>query len=319
MRPICLLAFLLIAGHFGKAQSTEPNTTWYKFYWDSSDLSPREAILLKSTIDTLPFNFRWQFDTGSPQTFFYGKLWNSFLTAYPHLKNKFSVVDSSRLDGYTIVKNNRVKIGENGLIGRRLGVLENYGNAVDSAVLIESRGASATIGTIGIDLFRQGVLILDFPNLSIGYAESLSEEYLQEIQRKGAAVSDFMLYRNRIIIPVSLGGKTYKFLYDSGASLFAVKTTAKLSKLIPPVVITDTLKNITTWGKSHDVPGGIFKQPIKIGQKTYTGKKVYIHPDPDLFHTKILEEAEVVGLIGNEFFYDKKIIFDFTRMKFIMF
>ncbi|MCM5528654.1 retropepsin-like domain-containing protein [Parasegetibacter sp. NRK P23] len=314
MRKTLLILVVLLSGQRLAAQDTLlfPGTLWYDFYWDGDEQYPRDAMMLRSRIDTIDFNFRWQFDTGSPRTFFYGKLWNSFVAAYPYLGKRFFITDSTRLDGFTQVANPLVRISGKLLPKNRLGVMENYGNAVEPAVILESRGASATIGTIGIDLFRDGVLVINFKDNKIGFTSVLKEAFYAKKERN---VVDFMLYQNRIILPVTVGGKKLRFFYDSGASLFPLKSTASFLGELPAVNYTDTLRNITTWGKSHDVPGGVFKEKVFIGKMEIKQPKLYIHPDPDKFHTNIFREAGTLGLIGNEFFQEKVLVLDFTRMK----
>lgn len=284
---------------------------WYDFYWDGSEQNPREVILLKSRIDTINFNFRWQFDTGSPRTFFYGNLWKSFLEAFPYLQNQFAVIDSLKLDGYVNVKNPSIIISDKKLPKGIVGLLPDYGELVDKQVILDNPGASVTIGTLGIDVFRQGVLLIDFKTNKIGYAAKLSDGFYK-VKRN---TIDFLLYQNRIVLPVEIGKKKKYFFFDSGASQFPIKTTNHFIDLLPPIRYTDTLFNITTWGKSYNVPGGSVQKSAAIGSLKINKPKVYVHPDPELYHTQIFKEAETIGLIGNEFFLGSIVVFDFTRMK----
>lgn len=306
-----LLIIVLNNQTFGQTLRNE-KVIWYDYYWTGDSSNAKDAMMLNSKIDTVDFNFRWQFDTGSPRTFFYGNVWNSFCDAFPYLKSKFFNIDTFKSDGFINLKNGGVVISKNTLPKPILGLLPNYGSVVDKNIILENLGASTTIGTIGIDLFRDGVLIIDFKKNKIGYTDILSDQFYKEKQH----TIDFTLYQNRIILPIKIGKKVFNFFYDSGASLFPLKSTAAFKAFDKMINYTDTLYNITTWGKSYNVPGGNIKEKIRIGKFKITQPKIYLHPDPDQFHTQIFKEAKVYGLIGNAFFENKIVVIDFTKMKF---
>lgn len=307
---ICMVIWPVL---YSAAQSLEnEKITWYDFYWDGDESNPKDAMLLKSVIDTVNFNFRWQFDTGSPRTFFYGNLWNSFTVAFPYLDSLFFTIDTLKSDGFVNLRNNAVRISGNKLPGNIIGLLPGYGGKVSKDIILQNPGASVPIGTMGIDIFRLGVLLIDFKNNKIGYSDRLTRSFYKEKHN----IIDFMLYQNRIIIPVGINEEVFYVFYDSGASLFPLKTTSAFTGKLPGITFTDTLRNITTWGKSYDVPGGRFNGTLKIGNLTVNDAKVYVHPDPDEYHTKIFSEAGTYGLIGNAYFDNKIVVIDFTTLKF---
>lgn len=311
---LCLYAYCLSSVAVGQDWQNE-KIRWYDFYWAGDSASPREAMMLRSTIDTINFNFRWQFDTGSPRTFVYGNVWYSFCAAFPYLNRLFVVADTLKTDGFINLKDGGVAFSGKKFPQPIIGLLPGYGNQIDKSEILPYPGASTTIGTIGIDMFRQGVLIIDFKTNKIGYCLTLSEQFYKSKNNR----VDITLYQNRIILPVRIGRKTFPFFYDSGASLFPLKTTVSFPGLQQQVRYTDTLYNITTWGKSHDVPGGTLKQKVRIGNYKIAHPKLYVHPDPDQYHTRIFKEAHTLGLIGNAYFENKVLVIDFTKMKLTIF
>lgn len=309
-----LLSIILIISCnfiFGQEFDNE-KVKWFDFYWDGDSANPKDAMILKSKIDTVDFNLRWQFDTGSPRTFVYGNVWNSFTNAFPYLKDKFFVIDSFKFDGFVNLKNSGVFISGKSLPKNIIGFLPNYGNIIDKDIILANLGSSTSLGTIGIDIFRDGVLIIDFKKNKIGYTDKLSQQFYT----KKLNTLDFTLYQNRIILPIKIGNEVYNFFYDSGASLFPLKTTSAFSDLSKLVNYSDTLYNITTWGKSYNVPGGNIKKATSLGKLKINNPKIYVHPDPELYHTNIFKEANTYGLIGNAYFDNKVIVIDFTKMKF---
>ena len=313
MKSVLITLILCVCAISTFAQEFEnEKIKWFDYYWDGDSLNPKDAIILKSKIDTINFIFRWQFDTGSPRTFVYGNIWDSFTAAFPFLKKQFIIVDSLKNDGFINLKNGGIIISDKKLPKNVIGYLPNYGNVIDKNIILENLGSSTYLGTIGIDIFRDGVLIIDFRKNKIGYTDKLSNQFYK---RKYNTL-DFTLYQNRIILPVNIGNEVFYFFYDSGASLFPLKTTSAFSNLSKLVNYTDTLYNITTWGKSYNVPGGNIKKRASIGNLKINNPKIYVHPDPELYHTNIFKEANTYGLIGNAYFDNKVIVIDFTKMKF---
>ncbi len=85
-----------------------------------------------------------------------------------------------------------------------------------------------SIGTIGVDMFKDKVLILDFKNRKIGYCNSLSPQFY----RQKLNTSSFRFYKNRIILPVNIGTETKDFMYDCGASMFYPQYNPKIVGLL---------------------------------------------------------------------------------------
>ena len=307
-----ILPFLVVLSLTVNGQGlSNEKVRWYNFSWEGDSKNPRSAMILSSLVDSINFNFRWQFDTGSPRSFFYGSSWTSLTAAYPRLKKLFFVVDSSKGDGYVNLRNNKLKFSGQALPNNIIGLLEGYGSELDKSTIAKDLGKSITIGTIGLDAFRNYVLVIDFKTSRIGVAGKLSEKFYG----MKANTIDFILYQNRIVVPVLFKKKIFYFFYDSGASLFPMKTTTAYVKNLPAINYTDTLKNVTTWGKSYDVPGGMLSTPVRIGNMKVINPKIYVHPDPESYHTNVFKEANTFGLIGNAFFENKIVVFDFTRMK----
>lgn len=312
MRTLIIIILILQATAVLGQQLEKEKVKWYDFHWDGDSNIPKDAMILDSKIDSVDFNFRWQFDTGSPRTFVYGNVWDSFTNTFPFLKRRFFIIDTLKNDGFINLRNAGILVSGRKLPKNIIGYLPDYGSVFSKDVILENLGSSSMIGTIGIDLFREGVLIIDFRNNKIGYADRLSDEFY----RKKYNTIDFSLYRNRIVLPLRIGKDIRHFFYDSGASLFPLKTSSSFSELHAKVRYTDTLRNITTWGKSYDVPGGVIKDRVFLGNLELPKPKIYVHPDPQLYHTNIFKEADTYGLIGNAYFDNRAIVIDFTKMKF---
>jgi len=168
MKPTVFITILVLNTIFAFGQGIEnEKIKWYDYYWDGDSTNPKDAMILKSKIDTVNFIFRWQFDTGSPRTFVYGNVWNSFTTAFPYLKKLFFIVDTLKNDNFINLKNGGIIISEKRLPKNIIGYLPNYGNVIDKDIILNNLGSSTMLGTIGIDIFRDGVLVIDFKKIKL--------------------------------------------------------------------------------------------------------------------------------------------------------
>jgi hypothetical protein len=60
-----------------------------------------------------------------------------------------------------------------------------------------------SIGTIGVDIFRDKVLVLDFKNKKVGFCDSLTKQFYKQ----NLYSSPFQFFKNRIILPVQIGSE----------------------------------------------------------------------------------------------------------------
>lgn len=187
---------------------------------------------------------------------------------------------------------------------------DKIGGNFEQNLLDQYKGFS--IGTVGVDIFKDKVLILDFKNKKVGYCDSLTKQfYKQKIDS-----SPFQFYKNRIILPVQIGTERINFMYDCGASMFTLNATPKHSKSFAPKQLTDTLYNINNGesGAIYNALGGKTDKQIKILSKTYKDMVVYLEKG----ESEIFEEAKIAGAIGNKLFLDHIVIIDFKTKRFIL-
>ena len=167
-----------------------------------------------------------------------------------------------------------------------------------------------SIGTIGVDIFKDKVLILDFKNEKIGYCDSLTNHFYKQKLN----TSPFQFYMNRIILPVQIGSENLNFMYDCGASMFTLNAIPKYSKSFAPKQLSDTLYNINNGeaGTVYNAVGGKTGKQVRILGKIYNDMVIYLEKG----ESEIFEEAKVAGAIGNKLFLDHIVIIDFKKKKF---
>ena len=302
-----LISFTFLTGIVSFGQNTFKNKkiVWTDFEW--ADPESKDVMLITSKLDTLDYLFRWQLDTGSPYTYLEGGTFKKFETKFPYLSDKIKRVD-------TVYNGNWYKIFTplfkfDTLILPSI-ILKNdkIGGNFSQDLLDKYKGFS--IGTIGVDIFKNKVLVLDFKNKKIGYCDSLTKQfYKQKINS-----SPFQFFKNRIILPVQIGSEKLNFMYDCGASMFTLNVTPKYSKSFAPKQLTDTLYNINNGesGAVYNALGGKTNKQIRILGKTYKGMIIYLEKG----ESEIFEEAKVAGAIGNKLFLDHIVIIDFKTKRF---
>jgi hypothetical protein len=311
LKYLMLLSSLaIIFKGFSQPSLKKENITWIDFQWNNP--KEKSAIFLKSRLDTLDYNFNWQLDTGSPYTFLNGATWNIFNKKIPLLSTFIKQVDAVQLGDYYKVTTPPFTFYNKKFLPDTLLKNDKTGGGFPDDYVDKYRGYGFSIGTIGLDMFKNKVLILDFKENKIGYANELSDLfYAQKIR-----TSSFSFFKNRIIVPVMIGKTSFPFMYDCGASLFTLQTTPKKSKSFAPTIYTDTLFGINNGetGQVHNVLGGKIKQQVKILGKVYKDVIVYVENS----ESEIFDEANVTGIIGNKLFLDHIVIIDFKKQRFTL-
>ncbi len=305
-----IIIALLLTTQVARCQSpfAKENIEWINFQWN--DPKDKDAIFLQSRLDTLDYNFNWQLDTGSPYTFINGATWDIFNQKFNVLNAMAKKADTAKMGNYYRVFNTPFTFYNKKFLRDTILKNDKMGGGFPADYLDKYRGYGFQMGTIGLDMFRNSVLILDFKNNKIGYAKSLSNSFYT----RNVHTSIFNFYKNRIIVPVTIGDAIFPFMYDCGASMFTLQTTPRNSETFSPTLYSDTLFGINNGetGIVHNVLGGKIKKQVKILGTVYQDMTVYVeNGESDIF-----DEAKVAGIIGNKLFLDHIIIIDFKKKKF---
>jgi hypothetical protein len=264
-------------------------------------------MLITSRLDTLDYFFRWQLDTGSPYTYLEGGTLKKFTNKFPYLADMIKRTDTNHNGNWYKIFTPPFKF-QTPILPSVILKNDKIGGDFSQDLLDRYKGFS--IGTIGVDIFKNRVLVLDFKNKKIGYCNALTKEFYKQPMLS----SPFLFYKNRIILPVQIGEEKLNFMYDCGASMFTLNTTPKYSKLFAPKQLTDTLYNINNGesGAVYNALGGKTGKMVTILGKTYNDMVIYL----EKAESEIFEEAKVAGAIGNKLFLDHIVIIDFKTKRF---
>ncbi|WP_462255208.1 hypothetical protein [Ferruginibacter sp.] len=304
---LIISSFILLAvlNSFGQNKFKNENVSWSIFEW--ADPSEKDVMLITSKLDTLDYFFRWQLDTGSPYTYIEGGTFKKFTTKYPYLLDKIKRIDTAYNGNWYKIFTPPF-IFDNSILPNVILKNDKIGGDFPQDYLDKYKGFS--IGTIGVDIFKDKVLVLDFKNKKIGYCDSLSKQFYEQKINS----SPFQFYKNRIILPVQIGSEKLNFMYDCGASMFTLNVTPKVSTSFAPKKLTDTLYNINNGesGNVYNALGGKTNKAVKIAGKTYKDMVIYLEKG----ESEIFDEAKVAGAIGNKLFLDHTVIIDFKTKRF---
>ena len=315
MKKIVLLIILTLWTAYGQAQEKTflksiDKKVWLPFRWTSDSLGKRFfdrlAINIDGKINQVLYPLELQFDTGAANSILYGNTLHSLIKLQPSLAAQWPELKKDSLKQWIPI-NVDLAMMPTGPRLRKAYVLNQYGDTIASDEL--TKGKPVHIGSWGLDACVGKTVLVDFKHQRIAFLD-------QPVNDRFVSFVPFRLEKNRIKVPLTINGKEYYFLYDSGASLFPIMTVKKGWDLINPVATSDTIKGVSTWGKYYDVYGAPLGAKAYLGNSPLTAKTIYYHPDPDKYHEPVFDEAGVVGSIGNSYFFDQILVIDFKNNRF---
>ncbi|MFN8339406.1 MAG: hypothetical protein U0T36_10355 [Saprospiraceae bacterium] len=306
MRQIFITTFL-----FFSITSFGQKLQWIPFNWVGDSVSGKYfdklAITIPVTLDNLPHKFNMQLDLGATTTVIYGNSIKPYLDNYSELKNKIDTTLKFRIQSQTNYKfkNLTLKLGDVNFGERIIGHFKEFGDDIPKDSI--NTKTEKHIGTIAPDLFKDKILIIDYPKRRFCVAESLPKQFSKTQFRQ------YKIIDGRIKIPISINGKDEDVMFDTGSSIFALITTREKANEISSKPIVDSLK-ISSWGDYYMVYGQTISKTIKFGQKNLNKAIVYF--DDKKGNADFYKEEGIWGITGNSFFLNNVVIIDYKNQRF---
>jgi hypothetical protein len=314
MRKTIILLFIFISFFINCSKQNNLNQIeWIDFQWVDYTIGDRyfekAAMNIPFRIDNIPLQFNCQFDLGANKSCLYGNVMDPYLSAYPELASKYRDLNKNFSHGrqYGFLKNISFMLDSVLFKSKKLLYWKGYGEKynIDSVYTKTEKH----IGTIGVDIFLDKILIIDFPNQRLATIKSLPVKYSNNV-----TYVDAIIKNGRVIIPITLEGEKYQVLYDSGSSMFYLFIPmANWGLFFDKSQKVDTLE-ITAWGKRFDIYGGIKDYNVIIGNCKMNGKHIYASSKKE--YIQFMRQNKVDGIIGNALFFDKQIIIDYKKKRF---
>ncbi len=293
-KSVCLFVLLLYSNI-----TYSQNIQWISFQWHTENISGKTfkmaAMYVPVTIDSLPHKFVMQFDMGSDATMIYGNSIKPYLHKYDNLKSKLI----KWTDGREYYKDLNFKIGNTSSTLRYVLHQKKAGNTISRSALSQEK--EVLIGTIGADIIKNKILIIDYPNQRIGITDEITDEW-----KKGEQQTIRVKY-GKIIFPLVINGQVVYVLFDTGSSIFALTTSADNAIPLKESGNIDSLK-IYSWGQQYMVYGCNVKSDVKFGALTLP--KMPLYYDKSGKNAATSKTLDIWGIAGNQYFVHNIVVID---------
>ncbi len=295
-------------------QAKDGNISWIRFEWMGDTLGgryfERAAMYLPFRIEGVPYVFKSQFDLGAPHTMFYGNTVRGLFEHYPFLAerldtvNKRYVIQGRRVGEFVDITFflDTVRFNHQTVVD-----FEGFGDTLPGEDLSQL-SKKIIIGTVGSNLFRDKVLVIDFPGKRLAIMDSL----LPDIDT--GELVDIQLVQGMVIIPVIIDGEKYFVLYDTGSSIASLfLSTRNWDKFRDTLAPVDTIV-ATAWGQEFKLFLSPTKINVTIGSHVLRPGQVMANAREDYYN--FYKQLGIIGLMGNDMFRDNVIVIDYRDKKF---
>lgn len=258
---------------------------WCKFFWVPGKLGGKQydktAMMIPVRVEGCPYYFNFQFDMGSDATMLYGRTAASLTDKCPGRDLRVAAL---LFGDHTAVFSHKIFLNEK--FGAKA-------KKFDTVADLES----PDLGTIGVDMFQDKVLIIDYPNERFSICDEVPAAYATTM----TTFTDDG--HGRVILPMQKGDQRYRVMFDNGSSIFQLITaSANIDKFSTAAPVEEM--KISSWGHMQKVSGRPMKEPFTLAGRTYSDIIVYENP------TGISAGEGYDAITGNALFYDRVLVID---------
>ena len=278
---------------------------WAKFEWTNDTFGgkyfERTSMNIPCKLEGLPNTFTFQFDLGAFSTGVYENPYSSFYILNKELESKIKRLKSpiQFWNKNKTFQNFQINFGNYTATNKEGFVYKDYGEKIVAPNLTDT----FHLGTIGSDLFKDKVLIIDYPNRRFAICDTIPKEFAMNL-------IDIELDNNgRAILPMTIHNNSYRIMFDNGSSIFPIITEAKNIRNYSTLPDIDTIR-ISTWGQTHGVTGKMIKDSFELAGQKFSNVKVYAN------HTGLGIDKQTDGMTGNALFWNRTIVIDYRNKKF---
>jgi hypothetical protein len=278
---------LVLEGHGGDAP----------FQWQEARfgdrLEPHAALLLPVHIEGVPKTLYMQFDLGAPSTVLMKDKLDSLMERLPGL----SVGEDGRVDRFAFT------MGEVRTQARQVRIVD--AGSTDP-VRWDDPDSVDVIGTVGADLLRSRVLVIDYPGHRIIVGDAVPADL--------AGVAQFQRFiftpRGVVLTGMVIDGEAKNIMLDTGSSAFALligqeewlaKTDGGAGAVSFPV---------NSWGRTLTAHVAPTRSVAAFGDTIIpVGEVAYIE-GVDAAQANAMRASGMGGMTGNKLFVDRILILD---------
>jgi len=306
--------FILLFLWFTIISFGQTKNNWIKFDWHGDNIYgkyyDKVAITIPIKINNLPYNFCSQFDMGATQTVLYGVSLKPFLNHQYNLLQKIDTTSAPYyLNGHkgNFLTNIDLTLDKTLFPKSKIAYVEDFGDPISNDSI--NTPSQKLIGTIGVDLFQNKILVLDFKNNRLRTYTKLPKKYQK------AVFENAIIRKGRIKLPLKIGTETFYVMFDTGSCigdlLLDKETINQVADIATP---KEEFLNGNTWGEnvayfSKKINLPIFFNKVKLDIK----EAQFSDLDRDVQFDK---EEKIIGTLGPVLFSKNIVIIDYINNKF---
>mgnify|MGYP000400955472 CR=1 FL=1 len=257
-------------------------------------------------LDSFSNRFHAQFDTGS-KSFFKENTITSFINYNIKLSNKVdSLLGEQKINSIPVkyaLRNLNLKFKDTSIINNKTLFYPNAGRKFTKEEFGTSR---IHLGTLGVDLLKDKILIMDYSLTKLAVLEYIPSKF--KIKKSISFALDNI---NRIYLPIKIKDTFYYVLFDTGSSIFSLITSQEnIWKKVEKDSVIDTL-SVSSFGRYYDVYSSKIKEDIYIMDLNLKGENIHYstRPKEEIY----INEVKVIGTTGNKMFLDKIIAINYKN------
>jgi len=288
-------------------KSNKSEIIWADFTWVNQTKNgkyfEKTAMLIPCKVEGIENDLTFQFDTGSSRTMLYENSLSSLYFKNQKLSKKIKrfAFPVNFLKSKKLFKGLTITFGNYKIYNESAFVFGNYGTKYSTEKV--NNGSPIHIGTIGADIFKDKVLIIDYPNKKFAICDVVPKQYQESL-------IDIELSKNgKPILPLIINSSKYRILFDNGSSLFPLTASTKNIHKFSNNPILDSIE-VSSWGKKHILYSRIITDTFKLAGKKFCNVKVYEN------HSGLGIDKKTDAMAGNFLFWDNIIVIDFKNRKF---
>jgi len=293
-------------GHWQMAANNSGKLPWISFYWQGDSVGKRwqseYAMMVPAGIEGVSQRFCFQFDIGADISRFSYNAIRPYVQSYPAFAKHYSGARSVG-DSIFYFKDLSITLDSVGFSSPAIYIMKDYGD--EPVAGIAKASDTVRVGSIGADICKGKVLIIDYPGKRLCIVDSVPKAY----QARFADIS--LDGSGRPVLSMEYGAKTYKVLFDCGSSMFPLLTKQRIVPAFSTAPVNDTVQ-VSAWGKMVEMLGRPMKDSFTLADHNFGNIEVYTSRE----YTQENIPPACDAITGNSLFLDKVIVIDFKNMKF---
>jgi hypothetical protein len=301
---VTLLAFIFL---IVACINEKDKISWIDFEWVADTIGgeyhENVAMLIPLKLEGCSREFTMQFDLGASLSSLYENPLKPFLDESKVLSASLDTLNRQyNYNGKKMgtFKNIDLQLDRHSVHFDNIVYYEDYGKTADPDVNKQNK---IRIGTIGADVFRDKILIIDYPGSGIAIEDSIPSSLEGKVE--------FVEYKpmgTRMRIPLEIDGKETFILFDTGASIFPLQVSQdRFSRYADTLYTCDTI-SVRSWGNYIKMWSAPLNSEISFAGMKLKADRVYVNSQPDF--KNFCDWNGFEGLTGNALFMDKMLIID---------